>query len=123
MGNKASYKKILMNATKELGTYDKSFDASLNILAEIMTERENVYKEYVKGGRHPLVLTISDRGAENYRQNPLLKQWNDLNSSALSYLSAVGLTPAGLKKITNDAIEKNEPDALSRLLYDIEAIT
>ena len=123
MANKGNYKKMLLCATKELGIYEKSFDASLDILAEILTEREAVYREYVKQGRHPLVLTITDRGAENMRPNPLLKQWNDLNASALSYLSAVGLTPSGLKKITNDTTEKKEVDALSRLLYDIEAIT
>lgn len=122
MAIKANYKKMLMDATKAIGTYDKSFDASLNILAEILMERDAVYKEYVKQGRKPLVLIISDRGAENMRPNPLLKQWNDLNSSALSYLSAVGLTPAGLKKITNDTTEKKEVDALSRLLYDIEEL-
>ena len=122
MAIKANYKKMLMDATKALGIYDKSFDASLNILAEILLERDAVYKEYVKQGRKPLVLIISDRGAENMRPNPLLKQWNDLNSSALSYLSAVGLTPAGLKKITNDTTEKKEVDALSRLLYDIEEL-
>lgn len=121
MGNKASYKKTLLNATKELGTYDKSFDSTLNILAEILTEREAVYKEYVKQGRKPLVLIISDRGAENMRPNPLLKQWNDLNTSALSYLSAVGLTPAGLKKINNGLLNDGASvSALDKILFDLE---
>lgn len=123
MANKGNYKKLLLNATKELGIYEPSFEASLNILSEILTEREAVYKEYVKGGRKPLVLIISDRGAENMRPNPLLKQWNDLNSSALSYLSALGLTPAGLKKIMNDSGENKDVSALDKILYDIETIT
>lgn len=122
MANKGNYKKMLMDATKALGIYDKSFDASLNILSEILLERDAVYKAYVKDGRRPLVVHTQDRGAENLRPNPLLKQWNELNASALSYLSAVGLTPAGLKKITNDTTEKKEVDALSRLLYDIEEL-
>ena len=120
MANKGNYKKMLIAATKDLGTYDDSFNATLDILAEILTEREAVYKAYCKGGRKPIVLTISDRGAENYRQNPLLKQWNDLNTSALSYLNAVGLTPAGLKKITNESDDAREVDNLSKLLFELE---
>lgn len=121
MANKGNYKKMLMRATQDLGTYDESFNATLDILAEILTERERVYKEYVKGGRKPLVLIISDRGAENMRPNPLLKQWNELNTSALSYLSAVGLTPAGLKKINANNLSGGvEMSPLDKLMFELE---
>lgn len=122
MANKGNYKKALIKATQDLGVYDISFNQSLDILAEILTERERVYKEYVKDGRRPLVLIISDRGAENMRPNPLLKQWNELNNAALSYLSAVGLTPAGLKKINNGALADGASvSALDKILFDLEA--
>lgn len=120
MANKGNYKKMLMRATQDLGTYDESFNATLDILAEILTERERVYKEYVKDGRKPLVLIISDRGAENLRPNPLLKQWNELNTSALSYLSAVGLTPAGLKKINANTTTSGGMSPLDKLMFDLE---
>lgn len=120
MANKGNYKKALIKATQQLGTYDESFNQSLDILAEILTEREHVYKEYVKGGRNALVKIVSDRGAENMRPNPLLKQWNELNNSALSYLSAVGLTPSGLKKINNGLSDALDVSPLDKILMDLE---
>lgn len=124
MANKGLYKIALLKATRELGTYDESFDQSLDILAEILTERERVYKQYCKEGHQPLILVVSDRGAENMKPNPLLRQWSELNMNALQYLTAVGLTAAGLKKLQKDALESGGmTSALDRILFDLETET
>jgi hypothetical protein len=49
-----------------------------------------------------------------------LKQWNELNNSALSYLSAVGLTPSGLKKINNGLSDALDVSPLDKILMDLE---
>ena len=121
MANKGNYKKALLKATRELGTYEEALDQSLDILAEILTEREAVYKQYRKEGSQPIITFVSDRGSENPKPNPLLRQWNELNASALQYMTAVGLTAAGLKKIQKDALDSGGGlSALDRMLFDLE---
>ena len=39
-------------------------------------------------------------------KNPALAVWDELNKSALAYWRDLGLTPAGLKHITNTAPAK-----------------
>lgn len=106
--NKKQYKTRITTASKNVGTYKKSFDHVIATLADILEERDRVRKQYLDEGAEPLVTVVSDRGAENRRPNPLLRQWNDLNTTALAYWRDLGLTPAGLKKI-NDETLKEKP--------------
>lgn len=76
-----------------------SFDTSLNILCEVLEERDRIYKAYTEDGQRPTIIFTTDRGKENPKPNPLLTQWKDLNVTALQYLRDLGLTPAGLRKL------------------------
>lgn len=109
-----------MTATKNVGTYKKSFNQVINTLASILEERDRVYKKYKDTGSQPLIETTSDRGAKNQRTNPLLRQWLDLNSAALSYWRDLGLTPAGLKKINDDELKEKKASTLDSILSGLE---
>lgn len=76
-----------------------SFLTTIDILAEILEERDNIKREYENEGSSPLVEFTTDRGAVNKKPNPLLRQWQDLNVTALQYLRDLGLTAAGLRKL------------------------
>lgn len=101
--------------------YIPAFDITISICAEILEERDNVHDEYVKTGSKPIIDFTSDRGAVNKKPNPLLKQWQELNTAALSYLRDLGITPAGLRKLQGQ-IPKEEDKSkkgFSKLLdYD-----
>ena len=74
-----SWKKALVEKTKEEGTYKPSFDIAIDILSEILEERDKVYKLYLEDGSRPVVDVTTDRGQTNKRPNPLLNQYKDLN--------------------------------------------
>lgn len=105
--------------------YIPSFQTTIQILSEILEERDRVYACYVQNGAEPVTEFTSDRGAVNMKPNPLLKQWQDLNTSALSYLRDLGLTAAGLRKLQGQ-LQKEEKKsdklgAFNRFLMDIES--
>lgn len=118
--NKKQYQTRIETASKNAGTYQKYFRQMIVTLADILAERDRVRKQYIDEGAQPLVEIVSDRGAVNRRPNPLLKQWQDLNTQALNYWRDLGLTPAGLKKINDDKMKKDESSDLEKVLAGLE---
>ena len=100
--------------------YIPSFQTAIHILAEILEERDRVYEEYLKDGARPVINFTSDRGAVNPKQNPLLKQWQELNTSALSYLRDLGITPAGLRKLQGTLPPPNQGGKLDDFIRMLE---
>ena len=118
--NKRQWQYRIKTATERIGTYNKSFDHVINTLSDILVERDRIYKQYVDDGARPIIETTSDRGAKNKRPNPLLKEWNELNAAALGYWRDLGLTPAGLKKINDEAMKEKKVSALDSILSGLE---
>lgn len=118
--NKKQYQTRILTACKNVGTYKKSFNQVINTLSEVLEERDRVRKLYLADGAKPLVTTVSDRGAKNQRPNPLLKQWIELNNTALSFWRDLGLTPAGLKKINDDELKEKKVSTLDSILSGLE---
>lgn len=106
----SQWEKKLKEQIKFDSEYIPSFETTIKILSEILEERDRVYELYQKDGSHPIINYKSDRGSENPKQNPLLRQWQELNASALAYLRDLGLTAAGLRKLQGQ-IPKNESRA------------
>lgn len=106
---KTDYKKRIKAQIKYDAAYIPSFETTINILCEILEERDRVYKEYQAQGSKPVIEFTSDRGAVNLKPNPLLKQWQELNTSAIVYLRDLGLTAAGLRKLQGQLPNHTEP--------------
>ena len=123
---RAQWEKKLKSQIKFDAEYIPSFQTTIRRLSEILEERDRVYEAYLKDGARPVIIFTSDRGAENPKPNPLLRQWQDLNTSALSYLRDLGLTAAGLRKLQG-TIPKNEPrqklEDFMKVLEDEEQAT
>ena len=107
--NKTEWKKVIEEQIKFDRAYIPSFQTTITILSEMLEERDRVYQTYLDSGAKPVVNFTSDRGATNLKQNPLLKQWQELNTAALAYLRDLGITPAGLRKLQGQ-FEKNGPN-------------
>ena len=118
---KIGWKRLIIQKMTEAGTYDEVFDPVIDTLADILIERDRVYEQYIKEGSSPLVRVVSDRGQENMRKNPLLTTWQELIKDALAYWRDLGLTPAGLKKINEDAMKATEVSALDKILSNLES--
>ena len=103
---RAKWEETLKEQIKFDADFIPSFETTIKILAEILEERDNVYTAYQKDGARPVIEFTSDRGAVNPKPNPLLKQWQELNTSALAYLRDLGLTAAGLRKLQGQIPER-----------------
>lgn len=112
---RAAWEKRIKEQIKIDAEFIPSFATTISILAEILEERDNVYAAYRDDGARPVIKFTSDRGAENPKQNPLLKQWQELNTTALAYLRDLGLTAAGLRKLQGQLPERKAPGTFSKL--------
>lgn len=110
--NKNEWKKIIEEQIKFDHDYIPSFQTTIQILSEMLEERDRVYSMYIESGAQPVVDFTSDRGAINLKPNPLLKTWQDINTLCLSYLRDLGLTAAGLRKLQGQ-IPKEKPKNLN----------
>lgn len=96
------------------------FGNVIQTLAEILEQRDKLYKQYQDEGSQVMVVYVSDRGNENNIINPLLKEWQNMNRDALVYWRELGLTPAGLKKLNEDSMKPTESSALDKVLASLE---
>lgn len=96
------------------------FGNVIQTLAELLEQRDKLYKQYQNEGSEVMVLYTSDRGQENMIINPLLKEWQNMNRDALVYWRELGLTPAGLKKLNEDSMKPAEQSPLDKVLANLE---
>ncbi len=112
---------LIVRKMKEAGTYEKIFDPVVETLAGILEQRDAVRDQFIAEGAHALTEYNLDRGGSNMKKNPLLNIWQEADRDALAYWRDLGLTPAGLKKITDDTMQKNQSmSALDKVLANLE---
>lgn len=116
---KTKWKAAIEQATKEAGTYRPFFDSVISTLAVILERRDKLERQYKRDGSEALVEHTNKNGSVNMEQNPLLRLINDLNRDALTYWRDLGLTPAGLKKINENAMKEVKADALTEALREL----
>lgn len=109
----------IKEATIAAGTYRDFFDPVISTLAGILERRDIAEEQFETTGGHVLVKHTNKGGATNIEQNPALRLINDLNRDALAYWRDLGLTPAGLKRINEKALEKKKGNPLAEALKDL----
>lgn len=117
---KDEWKSLITDACKAAGTYRSFFDAVIDTLAGIMETRDEAAAQYEASGGNPVVVHTNKGGNANIVKNPVLVALNDLNQSALAYWRDLGLTPAGLRRINEDAVKgKPKQATLGSVLKDL----
>lgn len=116
---KATWKNRITEACRAAGTYRDFFLPVIDTLAGILEKRDEAQVMFVKSGGNILVTHTNKGGAKNIEQNPALRLINDLNRDALAYWRDLGLTPAGLKKIDEDAMKPKKQNSLDKVLNDL----
>lgn len=108
-------------ACRDAGTYQKFFDPVIDTLAGILERRDAADELFEESGGHVIVEHTNKAGAKNAEQNPVLRLANDLNRDALAYWRELGLTPAGLRKISDTAHGRGKADSvLAKALEKLE---
>ena len=115
---KAEWKTQIEQNCKEVGTYQPSFDAVIDTLADIMEMRDNAMENFQESGGQTFI-DIDTREGKSKKKNPAVVVVMDLNTQALSYWRDLGLTPAGLRKINEAAMKGKKRSALADALKDL----
>lgn len=117
---KDKWKAIIEQACTDAGTYKPYFDSVIDTLSQIMETRDITFKQWVDEGSEPVIIHTNKAGEPNPTKNPLLTMVNDLNTQALTHWKELGLTPSGLRKINESAINPSEKkeSALEKLLRE-----
>ena len=102
---KSTWKNKIKKDCETAGTYKPFFDSVIDTLAGILEKRDEALEIYEKSGGSPIIKHTNKAGASNLEQNPALRLVNDLNRDALAYWRDLGLTPAGLKKLNDKALD------------------
>lgn len=96
------WKKELIKATKQIGTYRPAFDPAIDILADLLTKRDAAQKFYDESGEPPIVELTN----KSVATHPAIKLVMECEASALPYLKEMGLTANGLNRISDEKDEK-----------------
>lgn len=117
---KAKWKVEIKSAAQAAGTYQPFFDSIIDTLSGILERRDLAQEEFEASGSEILVEYKKTNGAEGRKANPLLVMINELNRDALAYWRDLGLTPAGLKKINENALTRKR-STLAEVLTSLES--
>lgn len=116
----ADWRKQIKESCEAAGTYRPFFDTVIDTLAGILERRDDALQQFKDSGGHVIVEHVNKAGAANAEQNPALRAVNDMNRDALAYWRDLGLTPAGLKRINEDAVKgKPKQNTLGSVLKDL----
>ena len=105
---RAKWKNRIIKQMKDAGTYQDICEPVVVALSEILEQKDEVFEEFVNNGAQAVTEFTTDRGQVNLKKNPRLQVWEDLNNQALAFWRDLGLTPAGLKKLSEVAMKETK---------------
>lgn len=114
MASKGKWKKIIIAACEEAGTYQPCFDSVIETLAAIMENRDKAQKQFKESGSLPVIEHVNKAGFSNMVKNPALVVVNECNTLALAHWRDLGLTPSSFKKL--DGTIKKKEDSFDELV-------
>lgn len=116
---KETYQRKIKKACQDAGTYRPFFDETIKTLSQMLETRDKALEQYEKTGGKPVVAHTNKAGATNIVKNPALTVVADINRDALAYWRDLGLTPAGLRRINEKAMEQKKGKDLAGLVADL----
>jgi len=114
--NRKKWKNRIIKAMTDIGTYQKSFDDVIDTLAGILERRDDLELEFRTSGDPMIVERINAAGHANLEQHPTIRLLNDMNRDALTFWRDLGLTPKGLRAITDASMVEAKEDPLDAVL-------
>lgn len=104
--SKVLWKRKITKSMMDNDTYDDSYIPVIETLSEILDRRDSVVKQFKDEGSQYVIVKTSDRGAQNTAKNPLLGIIQECEKDALSYWTALGLTPQSMKRLISEKKEE-----------------
>lgn len=101
---------------RKAGTYNDCFVLPVTILSEILEKKDRAELHLQETGCEMIVEHVNQGGNVYAEQNPTVRLINDLNRDALTYMRECGITPKGLKQITEALQMEKAEDPLDKVL-------
>lgn len=111
----------IRDGCKGLGVYREEFDPVIWALAKVEEERDAAWAEYEAEGCIRVIVGVNKSGAEYRQQNPAYSLWLNLVAECRSQRRELGLTPAGLKKLREDAMKSPKRSSMAEVLAQLDA--
>lgn len=108
MATKSAWKKKIIAACEEAGTYRPQFECVIETLASILEIRDEAMKQYKADGNKPVVTHTNKGGYTNQKKHPALQVIQEQDKCALGYWKELGLTAKGYKAINGHNPVKKE---------------
>lgn len=97
---KISPESQIKKAMQSLGTYKIQYDPAIEILCQLKRQYDALTKEFEDSGYRYYEETMSGS-----KKAPIVITLEGLRRDILNYMSQLGLTPHGLKKLTEQAVK------------------
>lgn len=92
--SRATYKTRIVKAMKAIGTYRKEYDLTIGLLANLQEQYDELNQQYMDAGMPYWEMTQAGK-----KKSPIVTTLESLRKDILAYQTALGLTPAGAKKL------------------------
>lgn len=102
------YKRDIIRMMKKVGTYNKSFEITIETFAKLLFDYKETLEMFEKTGGSVVISHTNKNGATNIIKNPLYQSIEKMRTDIIAYARELGLTPAGLKKLNQELQEKKD---------------
>lgn len=102
------YKRDINRMMKKVGTYNKSFEITINAFAKLLYDYQETLNMFEKTGGNVVISHTNKNGSTNIVKNPLYQSIEKMRTDIITYARELGLTPAGLKKLNQELQEEKE---------------
>lgn len=113
------YKRDINRMMKQVGTYNKSFEITINTFAKLLYDYQETLAMFEKTGGNVVISHTNKNGSTNIIKNPLYQSIEKMRADIITYARELGLTPAGLKKL-NQELQEAKQSPLDEILAKIQ---
>lgn len=103
--------KSIREAMTRLGTYKPEYDHTIKVYADLATTYNRMLKRFAESDYQ-----YDEATAQGRKKAPIVAVLESMRKDLLAYENALGLTPAGLKKIQDPSDAKKKKPGGIRLL-------
>lgn len=107
----STYRKRIIANMKSVGTYRSEFDKAIGEMANICEDMDAARERFREEGSEIIISYTNKNGSTNFVKNPLYLAIEGMQASILQYSRELGLTPAGLKKLSGENMKNGKEGA------------
>ena len=104
---KLKWKRRIVKACNDAGTYQSFFDDTIDSLAGILELRDNAEEQFVESGGKTVIEYTNKNGVTNTVKNPAMVIIMECNAQALTYWKELGLTSRAYKAMNGSMTPDN----------------